>query len=124
MRIISTKIHGILDYSMGILLIIAPWLFGFYEGGRESWVLILLGGGTIIYSLLTDYELGLAKAISMKTHLSIDLIAGVFVAASPWLLGFSDRVFLPHLIFGIAEIGAVMMTRTIPEFGTSYKARQ
>lgn len=114
MRFINTKTHGYLDYAVGILLIIAPWLFDFYRGGAESWVPILIGAGTIIYSLMTDYELGASKVISMKTHLTLDVIAGIFLAASPWIFGFADYVFWPHLIVGIAEIGAGLMTETGP----------
>src|SRR5690606_33928173 len=90
MKIIDTKTHGYLDYLVGILLIAAPWLFNFYEGGIESWVPIILGAGTIIYSLITDYELGAVGMIGMKAHLTIDLVAGIFLAVSPWLFGFSD----------------------------------
>lgn len=114
MRIISTKTHGYLDYTVGILLIVAPWLFDFYRGGAESWVPIILGAGTIIYSLLTDYELGASRTLSMKTHLTMDVIAGIFLAASPWIFQFSEYVFWPHLIVGIAEIGAALMTETVP----------
>jgi hypothetical protein len=28
MRFIPTSVHGVLDYLIGALLIIAPWLFG------------------------------------------------------------------------------------------------
>ncbi|MEX2594650.1 MAG: SPW repeat protein [Anditalea sp.] len=110
MKIIDRKTHGYLDYLVGILLIAAPWLFNFYEGGSESWIPILLGAGTIVYSIMTDYELGLVKVIPMKTHLTVDFIAGVFLAASPWLFGFSDLVFWPHVIVGIVEILVSSMT--------------
>ena len=53
----------------------------------------------------------------MKVHLSIDLLAGIFLAASPWLRGFSHRVMAPHLIFGLLEMGAALMTRQIPRLG-------
>lgn len=114
MRFISTKTHGYLDYMMAVLLIASPWLFGFYRGGWESWLPIILGIGTIIYSLLTDYELAATRKISMKTHLTLDFMAGALLAVSPWLFGFSDHVYLPHLILGIAEIGASVMTKTTP----------
>jgi hypothetical protein len=116
MRLISTKAHGVMDYLMGILLIAAPWIFGFARNGAETWVPVVLGIGTIIYSLLTDYELGASKTISMKTHLTIDLIAGIFLAASPWIFGFNDYVYLPHLILGILELGAVAMTDPVPSY--------
>lgn len=116
MRFINTKIHGYMDYAMAILLIISPWLFGFYQGGAESWVPIILGAGVIVYSLITDYELSATKNISMKTHLTLDLMGGLFLAVSPWLFGFAEVVYLPHLIFGIAEVGAALMTETEPQY--------
>ncbi len=33
MRFIPTRIHGMMDYLMGVLLIVAPCLFGFADGG-------------------------------------------------------------------------------------------
>lgn len=114
MRVISTRAHGIIDYIVGILLIAAPWLFDFARGGAETWIPVILGAGTILYSLLTDYELGAARKIPMKTHLWLDVVAGAFLAVSPWLFGFADYVYLPHLIVGIAEIGVALMTQTVP----------
>lgn len=117
MKIIGTKVHGYLDYIVGLLLIVSPWLFGFYRGGAETWVPVVLGTATIIYSLLTDYELGLARVISMKTHLTLDALSGILLAASPWLFGFAEFVWQPHFILGLAEIGAILMTRSTPGAG-------
>jgi hypothetical protein len=110
MRFISTKAHGVMDYLMGILLIASPWLFNFAGGGAETWVPVVLGASTVIYSLLTDYELGISRTLSMRTHLTIDLVSGILLALSPWLFGFSEFVYLPHLVLGILEIGASLMT--------------
>jgi len=81
-----------------------------------------LGIGAILYSLITNYELGVVKTLSMPTHLWLDALSGVFLAASPWLFGFSDRVYLPHLLLGIFEIVASLVTQTTPEpqTGTGY----
>jgi hypothetical protein len=38
-----------------------------------------------------------------------------FLAISPWLFGFSNKVYLPHLIFGLIEMAAGMMTRDSSE---------
>jgi hypothetical protein len=115
MRFIPTKIHGYLDYLVGALLIISPWLFGFANGGIAQWLPVILGVGAIVYSLLTDYELGLSPTIPMSTHLTLDIGSGILLAVSPWLFGFASVVFLPHLIFGLLEIGAGLMTRTDPD---------
>lgn len=111
MRFINTRVHGMLDYLMGVLLIASPWLFGFANGGAAQWVPIILGLGALLYSIITDYELGLLKILSMKVHLMIDLISGIFLAASPWIFGFADEVYLPHLILGVIEIGASLCTK-------------
>jgi hypothetical protein len=110
MKIINRKTHGYLDYLVGALLIASPWLFNFYAGGIESWIPIILGASAIGYSLITDYELGLAGIIPMRTHLIIDMLSGILLAASPWLFGFADHVFWPHLVFGVMEIVVPLLT--------------
>ena len=114
MRFISTKVHGVLDYLMGVLLIASPWLFDFARGGTETWVPVVLGAGAIVYSLLTDYEYSISRQLSMSTHLALDLWSGIFLAASPWIFGFNDYVYLPHLILGILEIGASLFSVRTP----------
>jgi hypothetical protein len=105
-----------LDYVIGALLIVAPWLFDFANGGPEQWVPIILGAGVIVYSLMTDYELGVMKVIPMPTHLMLDIAGGVVLAVSPWVFGFADTIWWPHLIVGLLEIGAGVMTQTRPQY--------
>lgn len=121
MRILSTRVHGVLDYVVGLLLIVAPWLLGFADGGAETWVPVVLGVAALGLSVFTDYELGLVRRIPMPTHLMVDLGSGLLLAASPWLFGFADGtathpdgVWVPHLVLGLAEIGAALMTKRVP----------
>lgn len=114
MRFIPTNIHGVLDYLVGALLIAAPWLLGFDRGGAETIVPVVLGAGTILYSLFTDYELSAVRRIPMPVHLMLDFGSGVLLALSPWVFGFADHVRDPHLLIGLFEIGAALTTRTRP----------
>ena len=114
MRFIPTKIHGLMDYLVGILLIAAPWLFGFANDGAETWIPVILGAGAILYSLMTDYEMGITKKISMRSHLTLDLMSGILLAASPWIFGFADYVYGPHLVVGILEIMTSLFTKRVP----------
>lgn len=115
MRFMSTRMHGLADYLVGVLLIIAPYIFGFATGGVEQWLPMLLGLGVIVYSMLTRYEWGLMPVIRMPVHLALDGGGGLLLAVSPWLFGFADVVWAPHLIVGLIEIGAALTTSTRPE---------
>jgi hypothetical protein len=52
----------------------------------------------------------------MSVHLWLDGIGGIVLAASPWVLGFDDRVWIPHLAFGLFEVSAALLTDTIPAY--------
>jgi len=111
MKLIGTKTHGYLDYLTGILLLVLPSLAGWDLRSPASVVPMVLGAFTILYSLMTNYELGIAKIISVRTHLAIDFLSGLFLAASPWLFGFSDAVWEPHVVVGIMEIIVSLITK-------------
>jgi hypothetical protein len=112
---LTSKQHGVLDYVVGALMIAAPWLFGFAHGGAETKIFVVLGLAALFYSLGTDYELGVAPVIPFSFHKMLDLGSGIILLMSPWLFGFVEQVRLPHVIFGVFEIVAVMMTRgTLP----------
>lgn len=107
-----------LDYLVGVALILAPNLFGFADGPDAAvWTPRVLGVGLIVYSLITGYEYSLAKVVSMKTHLMIDVIASLFLAASPFIFGFYTEelmVWLPHVAVGITVIIVVLLSETEP----------
>jgi hypothetical protein len=64
--------------------------------------------------MMTNYDVGVFKTIPMKTHLTIDTVSSILLAASPWIFGFADRVYMRHLILDLLELGAVMMTKITP----------
>ncbi len=123
MKIISPRIHGVLDYLASLILMGAPWLFGFAAGGAETWIPVTLGTVFIGYSLFTNYPLSISRLIPMRAHLSMDIFGGIFLAASPWLFRFSDAVFMPHLIFGIISIAAGVMTNPASESSEQQRHR-
>jgi hypothetical protein len=114
MRFIPTRIHGIMDYLTGILLIASPWLLDFANGGADTWIPVILGAGAIVYSLMTDYEMGISRKIQMSSHLSLDMMSGILLASSPWVFDFSEDVYGPHLVLGIMEIAVSLLTSKRP----------
>jgi hypothetical protein len=127
-RPISSATHGLLDYPMGLLLIVSPWLFGFGFLADERLALIasaipvVLGVMVIGQSLITDYELSVFNLLPLPLHLATDVIGGLLLAASPWLFGFARPELLAqpsdvgtwvfHLVAGVGLIGSGLLTRT------------
>ena len=114
MRFVPTRVHGVTDYIYALLLIGAPYVLDFSGGGAPQWVFWLLGFGIIGLALLTDFEVGVIHLVPMPVHLGIDVLGGLLLAVSPWLFGFADRVWGPHLVFGLLEAGLALVTQTTP----------
>lgn len=112
MRIITTKIHGILDYLFGILLIISPWAFNFSHNITAQWVAIFCGAGIIIYSIITRYEYSHWKLASLSVHLWFDGLLGVILISAPWFFGFHHEVTTPFVLMGVAAIIVPLLTHT------------
>lgn len=115
MRFIPTKLHGVLDYLSAALFIASPYLFGFTADGTvgpAQWVPQFVGVGVLLYSVFTDYEPGVIRRLPMPVHLMADVwFAGVFLAVSPWLFGFADFVYLPHVLMGAFSVVAGLVTK-------------
>ena len=109
---IPTRIHGILDYVVGAALIaVGIYLDPATAAGLAP---LVAGAAAVIYSIFTRYELGVYRVIPMGTHLVLDGISGVLLALSPWIFGFADRVWLPHLLAGILEFLVMMVSKRVP----------
>lgn len=100
MKFLDTKIHGYLDYLIGLSLLFVPSLFGLEANTVQNLIFYISAIFTIFLSLHTDYEAGIYKLLPMETHIYIEILSGLFLALSPWILGFAANVFLPHLLFG------------------------
>ena len=117
-RFVPTGVHAYFDYIGGIGLLASPFVFGFYRvGGAAVIIPMILGIGLILYSLLTNYELGIPglKFIPMWVHLVFDLVASAFLAISPLLFGFINQApnaWLPHIIAGVGVIVLVLVSQT------------
>ncbi len=108
-----------MDYLVGILLIAAPFILDFDRGGAETWVPIIVGAVIILQALMTNFEVGMFRALSMNMHLNMDYLIGAFLAVSPWIFNFDEYVYLPHLIVGVMIILEALMTRVVPEHGAA-----
>jgi hypothetical protein len=116
MRFLSTKVHGAIDYIVGLALILAPMIFSFQDiGGAAVYVPIILGVSLIVYSMLTRYEWGVFKLISMYYHMVLDVVVAVLLILSPFLFGFvneAPKAWLPHVLVGIVFVTVILFSET------------
>jgi len=110
MHIITRKTHAVLDYLSAIALIVIPWALKFHE--LELATQIFVGAGILIaiMSALTNYEGGIFRLIPMSVHLNMDILLGLLLIASPWLFGFSDIIYWPHVIAGLYAVLSGILT--------------
>ncbi|MDB5231921.1 MAG: hypothetical protein JWN76_2726 [Chitinophagaceae bacterium] len=116
MKVINTKIHGVLDYLYAFIIIAVPFVVEFRDNEPASYTCYTIGTIVLISSICTQYELGLIKVIPMRIHLILDVLAGIFVLASPWIFGFADRVYLPHVILGLTDLVVVSLSQPSPKY--------
>jgi hypothetical protein len=109
-RLINTKAHALVDYALGAVLLLSPWIFDFRAGGPEYVVAAATGSVSIALAMLTRFEYALAPLIPLRAHLYFDILCGIALATSPWSLGFCPRVFKPHLVFGLTQVVVAALT--------------
>src|SRR5215207_11229610 len=86
-RPVDATLHGVVDYTAGTLLTtIIPKLAG-VEGTRSARQIRAAGAFHAAYSTLTDYPLGVVKAIPYKAHLALDAAGAIALAATPFVTG-------------------------------------
>jgi hypothetical protein len=125
---VSTKTHAVVDAIYSAAFIAAPFILNALDknngngrrngNGRnlEKTVLPAIGAGILAQGLMTDNELGVVKAMPMKTHLKTDLALSALIMASPWLFNFRKETRLPMVALGAASLGLALLTRREPPY--------
>ncbi len=117
MKLFSTRTHGVLDYSSVLLLSALPRALGWSP--RVTRLLTGSALATLVYSLLTRYELGAVKVLPMPAHLVLDGASGLTLCLAAGILADEPRpVRLALLGLGLFEITASLTTETQPRNGT------
>jgi hypothetical protein len=111
---IPLKIHNVLDYFGGAILLVAPSLFDFSYLLAARNLFWFLGAALIVYSLLTDYYYSLAKWIPVKAHLGMDSLVGLLLILGPSVLGYRLQLdslqYALHFALGLGLLGLVILT--------------
>jgi cadmium resistance protein CadD (predicted permease) len=79
MKIISPKIHGIIDYLVVLFLFISPTVFNMAHS--VAVFTYALGAIHLVLTLLTNFSAGLVKLIPLPLHGLIELVVGIALVA-------------------------------------------
>jgi hypothetical protein len=112
-RPVDATLHGVVDYTAGTtLLTVFPKLAGI-EGTRSARQIRIAAAIHAGYSTLTDYPLGIVKALPFKAHLALDAVGAVALAATPFITGqFKQgaKQWVPQVALCLFELGSLAMT--------------
>jgi hypothetical protein len=112
-RPIDSTLHGALDYTAGTsLMTFLPGLLG-VRGTRSARQMRAAGAAHAGYSTITDYPLGLVKAIPFNVHLALDAVWALALGATPFLTGQYRKgrsQWLPHLALCGFEFASLAFT--------------
>jgi SPW repeat len=94
------KINSV-NAALGAILAISPLLLGYASAAEATWTAVI--GGIVIT----------AVAVAALSHMFeweewVNLVAGVCIAASPWLLGFAATTTAVWTLVTIGSLVAVL----------------
>ena|SRR5688572_22156785 len=110
---ISPNAHGALEPLAAIILILAPWIFGFSDVDSATAISIAVGAVMLLSGAMTQWRYSLIKLVPLRTHFMGDLLLGAVLILSPFVFGFSDEGGAARftIIAGVLEVLTALATR-------------
>ena len=107
------RMHAMMEPLAAILVIAAPWIFGFNDVDSATTLSVIIGVAILLTGMSTRWRWSLVKLIPLRTHFMMDVGIAILLIAAPWIFGFGDeggaaRFFV---IAGVLELGTALMTR-------------
>jgi hypothetical protein len=111
-RPISTRTHGVIDYTWATAAAAVPEKLPGAKGTAS-----LLRGASLAASassMITNYEAGVFRVMPMKGHLALDMVLCAALLVSPLFLPASERRFAAvPFAFGLFGLMTGLMTQTV-----------
>ncbi|MBA3828122.1 MAG: hypothetical protein H0X33_04225 [Taibaiella sp.] len=108
MKILSPRLHGIIDYLVIVFLFLSPKMFGMT--GFPATFTYILGSVHLLLTILTIYPLGIIRVIPFRVHGVIEVLVSLVLfwmalmqfgdipLVRNYYIGFSIAVFIVWLI--------------------------
>jgi len=110
---IPLNLHAALEPLMAVVIIAAPWIFGFSDTDSATAICVIVGVVMLLVGSMTDWRMSLVRLIPLRLHLSGDLVLGAVLVLSPLVFGFADEGGPTRfmVIAGVLELMTALMTR-------------
>jgi len=110
---IPLNVHAALEPLIALIVIAAPWIFGFSDVDSATVICVLVGVVMLLVGSMTDWRLSLARVIPLRMHMIGDLALAMVLVLSPLVFGFADEGGPTRfmVIAGILEAMTALMTR-------------
>jgi hypothetical protein len=111
-RLVPWVVHTAIEYVAALLLIAAPFLFGF-ERDTATWTSIALGVVVLLVAVLTRGPFGVTKSLAASAHATLDYVLAVVLVLVPFVLGFAgDTAAVTFFVLlGVAHAALSLLTR-------------
>ena len=111
-RLVPWVVHSAVEYVAAVLLVLAPFLFGFGTD-TAKYAAIALGVVVLLVAVISRSPLGVTKTLPVSAHATLDYVLAVVLVLLPFVLGFADDT--PAVTFfvllGVAHAALSMLTR-------------
>ncbi len=97
-KLISSKTHGVIDFIAAPLLLVLPRLLKFPK--RVTNLLTGVAAFHALYSLFTNYELGVVRVLPYKGHLALDTALATATVVAPVMFTEAKPRIAPILVGG------------------------
>ncbi len=119
MKIISSKVHGLLDYATVVFLLAAPTLF--QMEGTLCIFTYALAGVHFALTALTAFEVGLVKVIPFRIHGILEVVVSVLLAGVAFWFKNNDNSLGFYFYIGLAII--IMLVFLLTDFSSANEAK-
>jgi hypothetical protein len=101
-------LHVLIEYAIGILTIVSPFLFSFDDEAAQI-LAVLIGAGILVLAVVSDAPTGLARTLPTASHVVIDYVLALVVIVAPFVFGFAGDDTPATVYFIALGLGYVML---------------
>lgn len=100
--------HGVVEYVVGVLLIVAPLLVDFDSRAAVA-LSLAYGMAVLVLTAVSQLPSGLIPQVPVSAHMVLDFVLAGLLIASPFVFGFSDGA-APTALFIVLGIAHLLIT--------------